>query len=180
VRGDAGDWTAPDHIWTNASDNAPQVPSKTGGTLERSLFLPVYASDLNDDEKHVAVYLDAEAVIKWWHRNGTDRGSYALRGWRRGNVYPDFIFASLCDDAGERLVAMESKGDQLAGNLDTEYKRELLDMLTRAYGQSWGIKSGELPMPSKTIDFEAAVVLFSEVDVRMPVLIGGSPPTNRN
>lgn len=178
VRGDAGDWIAPDHIWTNAPDNAPQVPSKTGGTLERSLFLPVYASDLNDDEKHVAVYLDAEAVIKWWHRNGTDRGSYALRGWRRGNVYPDFLFASLRDDAGERLVAVESKGDQLAGNLDTEYKRELLAILSDKYGKLKGAKSGELAMTSKPINFEAAVVLFSDMDIRLPVLINGSTITN--
>lgn len=173
VRGDAGDWIAPEHIWTSASDHALQVPSKSGGALERSLFLPVYASDLNDDEKNVAVYLDAEAVIKWWHRNGMDRGSYALRGWRRGNVYPDFVFASLRDDAGERLVAVESKGDQLAGNLDTEYKRELLETLTKAYGKSASVKSGELPMPSKSVDFEAAVVLFSDMGTKLPVLING-------
>ncbi len=64
VRGDAGDWIAPDHIWTSAPDNAPQVPSNSGGTLERSLFLPVYAGDLNADERQVAVYLDSESVIK--------------------------------------------------------------------------------------------------------------------
>lgn len=173
VRGDGGDWIAPDHIWTSSPDTAPQVPSKTGGALERSLFLPVYASDLNDDEKQVAVYLDAEAVIKWWHRNGTDRGSYALRGWRRGNVYPDFVFASLQEDACERLVAIESKGDQLAGNLDTEYKRELLEMLTKAYGKSVGAKSGELPMPAASMDYRAAVVLFSDMATKLPTLISG-------
>lgn len=173
VRGDAGDWIAPDHIWTSATDNAPQVPSKSGGALERSLFLPVYASDLNDDEKHVAVYLDAEAVIKWWHRNGTDRGSYALRGWRRGNVYPDFVFAALRDDAGERLVAIESKGDQLAGNLDTEYKRELLETLTKAFGKNAAEKGGELPMAAKSVEYEAAVVLFSDMNAKLPVLISG-------
>ncbi|MGE4430769.1 MAG: DEAD/DEAH box helicase [Sphingobium sp.] len=173
VRGDAGDWIAPDHIWTSAPETAPQVPSKSGSALERSLFLPVYASDLNDDEKQVAVYLDAEAVIKWWHRNGTDRGSYALRGWRRGNVYPDFVFAALRDDAGERLVAVESKGDQLAGNLDTEYKRGLLETLTKAYGKNAGTKAGELPMAAKTVEYEAAVVLFSDISVQLPVLISG-------
>lgn len=173
VRGDAGDWIAPDHIWTSAPGNAPQVPSKNGGALERSLFLPVYASDLNDDEKHVAVYLDAEAVIKWWHRNGTDRGSYALRGWRRGNVYPDFVFAALRDGTSERIVAVESKGDQLAGNLDTEYKRELLELLTKAYGKKAAATVGVLPMPSKAIDYEAAVVLFSDMNAKLPVLIGG-------
>ena len=173
VRGDAGDWIAPDHIWISAPENAPQVPSKIGGTLGRSLFLPVYASDLNKDEKQVAVYLDAEAVIKWWHRNGTDRNSYALRGWRRGNIYPDFVFAALREDAGERLVAVESKGDQLEGNLDTNYKRELLETLTKTHGKVKRVKAGELSIPSKTVEFEAAVVLFSEMNAKLPVLIRG-------
>jgi type III restriction enzyme len=169
IRGDAGDWIAPDHIWTTAAETAPQLPSKTGGALERSLFLPVYASELNADETKVAVYLDAESAIKWWHRNGTDRGSYALRGWRRGNVYPDFVFAALKDDSGERIVAMESKGDQLAGNLDTEYKRQLLETLTGKFSHS----GAAFPAPAQSVDYEAAVVLFSEWQTKLPKLITG-------
>lgn len=169
IRGDAGDWIAPDHIWTTAAETAPQLPSKTGGALERSLFLPVYASELNADETKVAVYLDAESAIKWWHRNGTDRGNYALRGWRRGNVYPDFVFAALKDDSGERIVAMESKGDQLAGNLDTEYKRQLLETLTGKFSHS----GAAFPAPAQSVDYEAAVVLFSEWQAKLPKLITG-------
>ena len=169
IRGDAGDWIAPDHIWTTAADTAPQVRSHTGGALERSLFLPVYASELNGDETKVAVYLDAESAIKWWHRNSTDRGSYALRGWRRGNVYPDFVFAALKGDAGERIVAMEAKGDQLAGNLDTEYKRQLLKTLTGKFGNG----AAAFPAPAQSVDYEAAVVLFSEWQAKLPKLIAG-------
>ena len=69
---------------------------------------------------------------------------------------------------------MESKGDQLAGNFDTEYKRELLEMLTKAYGSAAASKAGELSMPAKSIDFEAAVVLFSDMNAKLPVLIGGT------
>ncbi|MDB5684645.1 MAG: type restriction endonuclease subunit [Sphingomonas bacterium] len=174
VRGDAGDWIAPDHVWTTAEQAAPQLLSGKGGALERSLFLPVYASDFNQDETNVAVYLDAEAAIRWWHRNGTDRGSYAIRGWRRGNVYPDFIFAALRDEAGERIVAVESKGDQLAGNLDTEYKRELLDTLTAAYGKAAAGDANALSFPQRSIDFEAAVVVFSDWKSRLPVMISGT------
>lgn len=169
IRGDGGDWIAPDHIWTTATETATQLPSKTGGTLERSLFLPVYASELNGDETKVAVYLDAESAIKWWHRNSTDRGSYALRGWRRGNVYPDFVFAALKGESGERIVAMESKGDQLAGNLDTEYKRQLLETLTGKFGN--GVAA--FPSPSQSVDYEAAVVLFSEWQNKLVKLIAG-------
>jgi len=83
------------------------------------------------------------------------------------------VFASLRDDAGERLVVVESKGDQLAGNLDTEYKRELLETLTKAYGKNAAAKAGELPMASKPVDYEAAVVLFSDMNAKLPVLISG-------
>ncbi|UNK78822.1 DEAD/DEAH box helicase family protein [Sphingopyxis granuli] len=170
IRGDAGDWIAPDHIWTTAAEDAPRLQGKRDdGVLERSLFLPVYASELNPDETKVAVYLDAESAIKWWHRNGTDRGSYALRGWRRGNVYPDFVFAALKDDNGERIVAMESKGDQLAGNLDTEYKRQLLITLTGKFSHS----GAAFPAPARSADYEAAVVLFSEWQAKLPKLITG-------
>jgi type III restriction enzyme len=172
VRGDEGDWIMPDHIWTSASESAPRLTGKTGAALERSLFLPIYSSELNKDETKVAIYLDAEAVIKWWHRNGTERGSYALRGWRRGNVYPDFVFAALRDDTGQRIVALESKGDHL-DNLDTAYKRTLLERLTAAYGEKAVGKSGELDLGSQSADYEAAVVLFKDMDRELPKLIGG-------
>jgi type III restriction enzyme len=121
----------------------------------------------------VAVYLDDEAAIRWWHRNGVDRSSYSLRGWRRGNVYPDFVFAALNDGAGERIVALESKGDQLAGNLDTSYKRELLNVLTAAYPAG----GGDAPVLGRgAVDFEAALVLFSDMKARLPGLIRGGAP----
>ena len=135
------------------------------------MFLPVYAADLNDDERRVAVYLDGDAAIRWWHRNGADRASYGLRGWRRGNVYPDFVFAALKDSSGERIVAVESKGDQLTGNLDTEYKRHLLETLTEAYAKRGGAGPGSLGRMA--VDFEAAVVLFSDMNAKLPMLIKG-------
>lgn len=160
----------PDHIWTSAAESAPKLPNKTGGPLERSLFLPVYSGELNTDETKVAIYLDAEAVIRWWHRNGTERGSYALRGWRRGNVYPDFVFAALQDESGQRIVALESKGDHL-DSLDTAYKRKLLKRLTAAYGTRAAGKSNELGLGGKSADYEAAAVLFKAMDRELPKLV---------
>lgn len=54
------------------------------------------------------------------HRNGATPKSYAVRGWRRGNVYPDFLFAALQGSERDRTVVIETKGEQLAGNPDTE------------------------------------------------------------
>jgi len=171
LRGDGGDWIMPDEVWTTAEPNAPHLTDATGGPLKRSLFLPIYSTDMNDAERSVAVYLDDAAAIRWWHRNGVDRGSYGLRGWRRGNVYPDFIFAALKGEAGQRIVAVESKGDQLAGNMDTEYKRALLEALTGAFGAR---PDGEAaPLGRGPIDYEAAVVLFSDMNARLPGLISG-------
>jgi type III restriction enzyme len=173
VRGDAGDWIAPEHIWTIAEENARQVNGKTGQAMERSLFLPVYAQDLNSEEQSVAVYLDAETVIRWWHRNGTGRQSYAVRGWRRGNVYPDFVFAALRDEDQTRIVAVETKGEQLSGNLDTVYKTTLLDRLSAAYGTQCQANGGDLAKRRTAIDFQAAVVLFGDIKAKLPVLIHG-------
>jgi type III restriction enzyme len=114
--------------------------------------------------------------LKAWSQNLghesvlTSLGSYAMRGWRRGNVFPDFVFASLREGFDQRIVAVESKGDQLAGNLDTEYKRSLLDTLTAGYDWS---KPGDL-LGRTNVDFEAAVVLFSEIRARLPGLIRGT------
>lgn len=107
-----------------------------------------------------------------WPPNGTDRNSYGLRGWRRGNVYPDFVFAALKDGTGQRVVAVESKGDPLAGNLDTEYKRQLLETLSGGYGRSTASATDRV-LGRAEIDFEAAVVLFSEMDTKLPILIRG-------
>lgn len=171
LRGDEGDWIMPGEVWTTTEPNAAQLTGATGGPLERSVFLPIFTADLNDAERKVALYLDDVAAIRWWHRNGVDRGSYGLRGWRRGNVYPDFVFAALKDSASERIVAVESKGDQLAGNLDTEYKRELLKTLTSAYGNGGDGVAEDLGR--RPIEFEAAVVLFSDMNARLPGLIRG-------
>ncbi len=178
LRGDGLDWRMPERIWTTLPETASQMLSATGGPLERSLFLPIYQADLNDDERTFAVYLDKDAALRWWHRNGAMKGSYGLRGWRRGNVYPDFLFAALKDDAGrERIVVIETKGEQLEGNRDTEYKRALLDTLSRAF------KPGEAATgathPGRDVfDFAAAVVLFDEKDARMPGLISGNVAGN--
>ena len=69
LRLDEGDWRMPFHMDTTAPENAPQVFSQSGGPLGKSLFVPVYQQDLNTDEREVAVYLDAEQALSWWHRN---------------------------------------------------------------------------------------------------------------
>ena len=178
VRGDSHDWQMPDEVWTTQADDATQLGASSGGPLERSLFLPIYAGELNDSERKFALYLDRDDAVRWWHRNGTMRGSYGLRGWRRGNVYPDFLFAALQGaDGRDRRVVIETKGEQLEGNRDTEYKRALLETLSAAFGEATA-KQGELGLVRNPFDFSAAVVLFDDIDAQLPALIRGQPEAN--
>jgi type III restriction enzyme len=170
LRGDGGDWHAPEHIPTSQPTNAAQLTASTGKPLAHSLFLPIYKADLNDAEQSFAIYLDDASAVRWWHRNGAVRGSYAVRGWRRGNVYPDFLIGALRDAAQrERIVVIETKGEQLEGNLDTVYKRELLDTLTKNMAAKRPAKG-----PAADFEFAAAVVLFQDLDATFPSLIAGN------
>lgn len=170
IRGDGGDWIMPAELFVIAGENAELLSRATGTPLERSLFLPIYRHELNNEERGLAQTLDAHDLVHWWHRNGTVRGDYALRGWRRARVYPDFVFAVVKDGDGQRLVALESKGDQL-DNRDTAYKADLLAMLSDAYANHASAPTGELVLESAAPDYESAVVLFSDMDAKLPGLI---------
>ncbi len=54
------------------------------------------------------------------------RQDYSLQGWQRNKIYPDFV---ACIN-GDRMLVLETKGLQLNGNDDTEYKQKLLSLLT--------------------------------------------------
>ncbi|MBS0253630.1 MAG: DEAD/DEAH box helicase family protein [Proteobacteria bacterium] len=171
VRGDGHDWTAPFELATTQPKDAKQLTGSNGGALERSLFLPIYQADLNDEEQKVAVYLDRESAVRWWHRNGASRGSYSVKGWRRGNVYPDFLLAATKDTSSrDRIVVLETKGEHLAGSEDTKYKAALLERLTQGFKAATPAAPG-LPLPAHSFAFKAALVVFSDVEARLPSMI---------
>lgn len=175
IRGDGGDWIMPTELFAIAPENADLLTRSSGTALERSLFLPIFKHELNGDEQGLARKLDENAMIRWWHRNGTVRGDYALRGWRRGRVYPDFVFAVIKDGDRQRLVALESKGDQL-DNPETAYKADLLAKLSDAYAKHASATGDDLGLESQAPDYQAAVVLFSNMDAHLPGLIQPSAP----
>ncbi|MFV0514260.1 MAG: type III restriction endonuclease subunit R, partial [Jhaorihella sp.] len=133
LRLDGNNWKMPDHMLTTEPANAPHLTGATGGALDRSLFSPVFRNELNGDEQNVAVHLDGDGTVKWWHRN-VAKASYGmgLQGWKRGRIYPDFIFATGGKAGAGRIVVLETKGDHLQ-NPDTDYKRDVLDFLTQNF-----------------------------------------------
>lgn len=99
--------------------------------FEKNLFDPLFKGELNGLELKVACFLDKQAVVSWWYKNVV-RG-YGLQGWRKNRVYPDFIVAQEHENGAERWLVLETKGNQLAGNLDTTYKEDLMQRLTASY-----------------------------------------------
>lgn len=168
LRLDGRDWKMPKTDQTKAPEGAPQVPRDDGTPMVRSLFAPVYKADLNGDEQSVAIYLDQDKALRWWHRN-VARNQYGLPGWRRGKIYPDFIFAADRADGKTRMTVLETKGDQLEGNLDTAYKRELLDVLSSAYKRDVTTKAGEMELVTETGEtLDCALILMSEWKSKLP------------
>ena len=101
-----------------------------GRTAEKSLLDPMLSREFNNLERDFAIHLEGVKAVEWWHRFAARRG-YALQGWRRRRVYPDFV-ACVGEGRGRdrRILILETKGLHLSGNPDTEYKRALLDELT--------------------------------------------------
>lgn len=104
-----------------------------GDELQLNLFEPVYEGEFNNLEKDFVIYLDEDKAIQWWHRVAAKQG-YFLQGWRRERVYPDFVACVQHHKNGpQRIHVLETKGLQLKGNPDTEYKQKLLKTLETAY-----------------------------------------------
>jgi type III restriction enzyme len=167
------DWQMPFTAETYQPEGSPQVVNDSGLPLEKSLFAPQYGGDFNTDEKNVAVYLDAEETMMWWHRNVAKR-QYALDGWRRGRIYPDFIFLVDPKDGDSRIRVLETKGEHLAGNEDTEYKRSLLNMLTAASAMEASEEVGTLKLElNHQRPVECTMIMMNEWRTKLPEFIKG-------
>lgn len=170
LRADGNNWQMPDEMTTILPQNATQLPNHNGASLQKSLFSPVYSDELNKDEQGVAIYLDDQDALRWWHRN-VARAHYSLQGWKRAKVYPDFVFAVKRNGDGDRLVALETKGDHL-DNADTAYKRELLNLLSQNFSWSETVPAGTLQLLQKDgAIMECSLVLMSEWKAKLPKLL---------
>ena len=120
------------------SSRERSLQGEHGRQIQQSLFEPVYESNFNVLEKDFALYLDKSNSISWWHKIAAKQ-QYHLQGWRRQNVYPDFV---ACRRGDGTLLILETKGVHLKGNEDTGYKQKLLETLEAAYNKA--IDRGEM------------------------------------
>jgi len=167
LRLDGNNWRMPFTVDTTQPDTGRKLVGKDGGPLHRSLFSPVYEADLNSAESDVAVYLDGDKALSWWHRN-VARTQYGLQGWRRARIYPDFIFAAKREGRPSRITVLETKGDQL-DNLDTAYKRDMLKLMSDNFRWDTTVPAGTLELVSDTGEtVECTLILFSDVPTELP------------
>lgn len=124
-------WKLAETLEIDVSDDDRLLYKKNGDHLEKSLFEKVYQRGLNPLEKDTAWYLDSAQCVHWWHRIAVSQQSYSLQGWQRHRVYPDLL-ASIhrSEDGKYHFSVLETKGEHLKGNDDTEYKRKLFELLT--------------------------------------------------
>ena len=95
--------------------------------LQRSLFDHV-PDELNSYEKSVALYLDNHPEVLWWYRNLIGPQYFSIQGYRRNKIYPDFVVQKgKSKKPVASVLVVESKGKQLKGNEDTNYKRSVAD-----------------------------------------------------
>ena len=97
------------------------------------------------------------------------RSHYAVQGWRREKVYPDFIFAVQHDAGASRVVVLEMKGIHLAGNDDTQYKKAVLQLMSSAFDIEQGERVGELELVVEgQTSVECDLVLMSDWKTDLP------------
>ncbi len=130
---------------------------KDGNSLQLSLFESVPEEDFNSLEKDVAWYFEDQEKLLWWHRN-LSRQDYSIQGWRKNRIYPDFIVADAdlknSSDYGQVYI-VETKGEHLEGNADTEYKKAVFALCNQLAQRKTRADSG-LEFSKKKISFELA------------------------
>ena len=95
-------------------------------TLAKNMFQPQYGSNYNGLEKSVGYAINNNDVVEWWHRLAVKGTEYCIQGWKRERIYPDFLVKlESGKDGVEKFYFIESKGEHLEGNKDTDYKQKL-------------------------------------------------------
>lgn len=129
---DEGGYKIPEKYYAPAKDDEENegkfLPIKSD---KKSLHLAVDFVTMNNLEKDIVEELKNQEKVLWWMRNKVDPSFYNIQAWRKNKIYPDFVIAKQNDEGKlEFIYILESKGDQLAENLDTKYKELVFQKMT--------------------------------------------------
>lgn len=117
-------------------------------TYTKNLYSDVEVATMNNLEKTVVSILENQTKLLWWFRNRVGKNWYSIQGWHENKIHPDFIAAKKKDDDSIELIyIIESKGEHLAGNPDSTYKKKVMDKITELQ------KSGNTKAYQVQLDF---------------------------
>ena len=169
LRLDRHNWPMPKATKTTQPEGAAVLTNHMGEPVENSLFAPMYRDELNNEERNVAIQLDGAKTLEWWHRN-VAKSEYALQGWKRDRIYPDFIFCTQQENGRSKLIALETKGDHL-DNPDTAYKRDVLNFLTQNFDWQDAESVGEISLEGHGETMHCELVLMKDISAKLPALL---------
>ena len=142
-----------------------------GEPVQLSLFEKVFEQQFDSElEKKFAYYLDEELALQWWHRVAArQRGEYYVQGWKRGRIYPDFV--AMANEIGDvtHVLIFDTKGEHLAGNLDTEYKRKVLETLEGAFNSAGRMVVRDGPTRQGIFQLVFSEQEFLEISARLDI-----------
>ncbi len=156
LRAPAGVWQVPEEDPITVSG---LLGRDDGNNWQFNLFDPVQKTELNGFEYKVASYIDKSQALEWWYRNVAREGGYALQGWRKNRMYPDFILAKR-RGGNHEWVVLETKGEHLERYHDTEYKEALVKALVEAYESQRNLPAvGELELVGEGQTFDCRILM---------------------
>lgn len=118
-----------------------EVSNSIRSAYRMNLYEDVDISTLNPLERNVVQYIEDSPNVIWWARNKAEKSWYAIQGWQKNKIRPDFIIASKNKEGDlEFLYVVESKGEQLTGNPDTQYKMDVFDKINEMQGDVEKVK----------------------------------------
>ncbi|MCY4163696.1 MAG: DEAD/DEAH box helicase family protein [bacterium] len=137
---------ADSYIYTKTDED--RLFTQADMPVQQSLFDPLYDRQFDSDlERKFALYLDEHQAIEWWHRVAARQShDYYLRGWQNDRIWPDFVASSTPDGSTARLVIVDTKGEHLAGNADTDYKQRVFAALEEHFNSTDAIDCGEVKL----------------------------------
>lgn len=119
----------PDCIRINATR---RMVHDDGEQIAKSLFDYVEDESHNEYERAVALALDRDENVLWWYRNLIGDDHFAIQGYKRNRIRPDFVVQDkAARKPRHRVIVIESKGKHLEGNPDTTYKRNIAEVFEK-------------------------------------------------
>ena len=150
---DKFNWKMPLEVEITVGSN--EVPISA---FERNIFEPQFKSALNGFERNIASYINGGDAVKWWHRLTVRGTEYAVCGWKKEKLYPDFLIAYSNKNGKVKMQFVEAKGEHLKGNDKTNYINSLFEVLNSHLSEHFK-NVGELKLISEKDEVAFDLVL---------------------